>query len=317
MTWTEFWESFVTEHKLKNKVRIIDEVFEEKGKQSRIEEICHGIYDDYAAWRKDCEQIKSEFLSLVETFNGVHLHTERIKSLDSLLEKVINKQADWAADDNNKYAVLNEQNYKDILTDIIGIRLILNYRGKWVNIHNCMLNHFEMNDSWDYDEGRPLPHIPGKNMIAERPKVYYAEGDDVSQYQKRGLITKRHKKGYRSIHYIVSYQGMYIELQVRTIYDEAWSDCDHNYVYKQENHKSHLALKELSGILSKLTNLSNDIGDQMKEIFDSKTLSPRDGFYVTSKRNMEEFNKFVSRIETIESDLKSFREKLKMDKEED
>lgn len=50
--------------------------------------------------------------------------------------------------------------------------------------------------------------------------------------------------GYRSIHYTVSYQGVYIEIQVRTIYDEAWSDCDHNYVYKQDENKSHTALEQ-------------------------------------------------------------------------
>ena len=33
--------------------------------------------------------------------------------------------------------------------------------------------------------------------------------------------------------------------QVRTIYDEAWSDCDHNYVYKQDENKSHTALEQM------------------------------------------------------------------------
>lgn len=77
--------------------------------------------------------------------------------------------------------------------------------------------------------------------------------------------------GYRSIHYVASYQKVYIEIQVRTIYDEAWSDCDHNYVYKKDDNMSHMALEKLSHILSDLTSVSNDIRDSMKDIFDNQS----------------------------------------------
>lgn len=108
--------------------------------------------------------------------------------------------------------------------------------------------------------------------MAQIPVANYAEGDEKSEYEAKNLNTKLHNKNYRSIHYIVSYKKVYIEIQVRTIYDEAWSDCDHSYVYKHDENKSHTSLERLSGVLCKITNLANDMGDNMKVIFDSRPI---------------------------------------------
>ena len=45
----------------------------------------------------------------------------------------------------------------------------------------------------------------------EVPKAYYAEGDCIALYKEYGLDPKIHKVGYRSIHYTVSYKGVYCQ----------------------------------------------------------------------------------------------------------
>jgi len=169
------------------------------------------------------------------------------KKLDLLLEKVAVKRYNAFRDIDSAYAKIDGKNYKHIVTDIICMRIILNYLENWRDIHKEILSKFKYDRSLFKNEEMILPHPEDEeNVIVEIPKVYYAQGDDTEAFLKQGFILNLHPKGYRSIHYTVSFQGVHVELQVRTIYDEVWSDCDHNYVYKQDKNSSHSALLEKS-----------------------------------------------------------------------
>lgn len=193
--------------------------------------------------------------------------------------------------------------------------MIINYRGKWSDIHNALIAQFPYADFGQYEQRKLLPHPTDRDrLLVEIPKVYYAIGDDVEEYRKYGLDVRLHEKGYRSIHYTVSFLGVYIEIQVRTIYDEAWSDCDHNYVYKQDENKSHTALEKISSILCKLTNLSNDVGDNMKEIFDTQSfVDLGNNRWRTSQGNMKLFNDALLRMQEVYTLMQDFRDKLEVD----
>lgn len=68
--------------------------------------------------------------------------------------------------------------------------------------------------------------------IAERPKVYIRPGDDEHFYVGISGIKLESERGYyRSIHYIIKYGGYYIEVQVRSIFEEAWGEVDHDVLY--------------------------------------------------------------------------------------
>ncbi|MCI8927858.1 MAG: hypothetical protein HFI97_09410 [Lachnospiraceae bacterium] len=311
MEWEAFWDTLLDEHKLRRKVEEMDQVDALKGHTTNTKEICHCIYDDYSMWREECEKRKDEIWKIIEGFSGVHLHTSRIKNLESLIEKVIRKRHEWLGDDESRYANISAKNYRDIITDLVGLRLIINYRGHWLDMHQAILSQFPMAQDQVYGQDKLLAHIEGRNIQAELPKAYYAQGDDIRQYIDHGLIPKKHKMNYRSIHYTLSFKGVYIEIQIRTIYDEAWSDCDHSYVYKKDDNKSHAALQQMSGILAKLTNLSNDIGEQMKEIFDSEAMIDNHGNgWRTSRAVLGQIDRAIFRISEIENDLTVFKNKL-------
>jgi ppGpp synthetase/RelA/SpoT-type nucleotidyltranferase len=141
-----------------------------------------------------------------------------------------------------------------------------------------------------------IPHpSDGSNCLAEIPKAYHAYGDDLSVYDGLKIDTKLKENGYRSVHYIVSFMGVYIEIQTRTIYDEAWNDCDHNYVYKKETHVSHSALSELSSALSMLTNASNDLGEKMQYIYEKEVIREKEGKYVSQDADLN-FNDIFDKI---------------------
>lgn len=312
MDWETYWNHLITEKKLQNKVRAMDAIDCEKNGECKIKNICHDIYTDYKSYREELERVRKNFLEIIDTFPGVHLQTSRVKTLDSLLEKVITKRHQHLLDAENLYSDINGGNYKDILTDLVGIRLIISYRGKWIDLHNTIVERFPyIEDKTLYKPNRFIPHLStGKGIIAEIPVVYYAYNDDIEAYEQTGIRAELREDGYRSIHYIISYQHTYIEIQVRTIYDEAWSDCDHLYVYKHEENKSHTALKELSGILCNLTNVSNELGDKMCDIFQEESIIEKDGFYQTEGGVVLQIQKIFDRINDTQHQFKDFMERL-------
>lgn len=312
--WKSYWKQFLNENMLENYVSEMDQVDEELGNESRIEEICYKIYQDYqTSWQAYLEEIRIDFIKKLEEFESVHLLSGRVKTLDSLLGKVIIKRYKSLPDKHSAYAKINGINYKDIITDLIGVRIILNFRGNWKEIHEEILGEFPYEKELfgdDKDAGMTLPHSE-KDRLAQKPKVYYAKGDDISEYQSYGLSTQLRENGYRSIHYIISYKGVYIELQVRTIYDEAWSDCDHRYVYKQDQNKSYSALKDMSSILCRMTNLSNDWGDIMKYVFDTQSCEDTgQGTWFAEPLMIKQLDEAQERLKDICHQVDKFRSNI-------
>lgn len=313
MEWEEYWEKLLREKKLVQRIDEMNLYDAECGEQNYTERMCHEIYNDYHNNRKEyLETVKTDFLKQIEQFKGIHLQSSRIKQINSLLVKVITKRYENLRNAKNAYSRIASNNYKDIVTDLIGMRLIINYRGKWNDIHEEIVNAFPYVNDVEYEKSKIVPHPKdGSSIIAEIPKVYYAAGDNIEEYRKYKVNPQLHKKGYRSIHYIISYQGVYIELQVRTIYDEAWSDCDHNYVYKQDENKSHTALEQLSGILCQLTNASNDLGEAMREIFDKEQMTDiGEKKWETKKECVDTVDEILNRVDLVCKELKTFRDSL-------
>lgn len=199
------------------------------------------------------------------------------------------------------------------------MRIILNYRGNWKEIHKELLGEFDYDNTLFENEEVILHHLEdGTNRLAQIPKVYYAKNDEIEEFKQYGLNTLLHPKGYRSIHYIISYQKVYIELQVRTIYDEAWSDCDHRYVYKQDQNRSHSALEKLSGILNQLTNFCNDLGDNMKEVFDAESYEDTgQGNWVVDELSAKKLANEQKRLYDICNDLEMFISHIQSRSEEE
>lgn len=74
---------------------------------------------------------------------------------------------------------------------------------------------------------------------------------------------------YASIHYIINLGGRYVELQVRTIFDEAWCECNHDFVYKKQHQGAKVnqeILSRLSVILSQHTTAAESITSLMYEL---------------------------------------------------
>jgi Sec-independent protein translocase protein TatA len=132
--------------------------------------------------------------------------------------------------------------------------------------------------------------------LSEPPTANVRKGDPeeyTRQFTEKGCEINEHKFGYRSVHYLIKFQlskEIFIaELQVRTIFEEGWSEIDHNirYPYDLDN----VILAQVSAIHNRLSGSADEIGSFIKIL--KKELNDRDDKY---KNVLEEQDKVVKEL---------------------
>jgi len=149
----------------------------------------------------------------IQKFDKVHSVRWRVKNSEHLLEKIVRKRAEGEA----KYADITLKNYFNLVTDLVGIRAL----------------HLFKEDCLEID-----PSLKSLGSLQETPIVYIRKGDDdalCKKLEEKGFEIKLHPKGYRSVHYVIEAgllnHQIISEVQVRTIFEEGWSEIDHKVRY--------------------------------------------------------------------------------------
>lgn len=222
------------------------------------EELCD-IYDDFGnnkitKYKGILEDFTNTYLKDVDNVN-IHSVRTRIKNPEHLIAKIIRKKQD----NQKKYKKLDKTNYEKFITDLIGIRCLVLFKEDWEQFHNYILSKFENNvehyvkDSlldFDYDEKH--------HYIAEQPKAHIRNGDARDIFDK--LLppdSVLDGKVYRSVHYIIKYRGVYLEIQVRTLFEEGWGEVDHAIVYPY--YQNDQILKKYTELLNRLSGLADEM----------------------------------------------------------
>ena len=199
-----------------------------------------------------------EFLYDIETA-GIHSYRYRTKDTWHLLEKVVRKKKE----NPKKFGALDHTNFYKYVTDLIGIRVFFLYREDWVYFHNYITHRFE-NDPNQYihDRLNDFDEDPDHYYIAERPKAYKRTGDSKIYNSKEiDIITTGI---YRSLHYTIKYKGYYVEIQGRTLFEEGWSEIDHDIVYKEAEDDE--MLQDYSKLLNRLSGLADEMSSYFRRM---------------------------------------------------
>jgi ppGpp synthetase/RelA/SpoT-type nucleotidyltranferase len=240
------------------------------------------IETHYSEYSKYCEAIVQkeivEILKDSET-KGIHSARFRVKKLDSLLVKIVKKKAFLSKEvqddyDIEKYRDLDASNYYKIITDISGIRILIRYREQWRQVHEWIWKRYYKGDEWYlHDFVKDYKTNEGKAFIAEKPKVYYRNQQDRMFYEEIGkdiFDFRLSDEGYNSMHYLVNVDGKYIEIQMRTLLDEAWGECTHDIVYKGTSKAQLPELQYLSQCLAQQTIAAETITNLIYEKVNKK-----------------------------------------------
>lgn len=262
------------------------------------------IYNDFRNTIPELEKKRNEILSYLneELVDKVHSIRGRVKEPDHLIEKIV-RNVNGKPD---KYGELGLGNYNKIITDLIGIRVIILDKRQWRAVHDVLLNIFK-NEPERYVKNpkdietlydRYLEEFQEKGLDkayhAEKPVVYITSEDDREIYKDDSLNIDNSKSHYRSIHYIIRYGKIYFEIQVRTLFEEGWLEFDHQikYPYDQNNRKKQEYANILSNLAVAADNLISFYDEKSFELTDSKEEKKDDVSSVTQDEddNSEDTN---------------------------
>ena len=116
----------------------------------------------------------------------VHSVKTRVKDPKRLLQKIVRKTPSRRQKYGENFN-FNIQNYKDEITDIMGIRVIHIFKDDWEEIHNFIIN------KWNVIE-----------IVAN-----IREGDNVKTFEEKSIPVRSRVSGYRSVHYLIKYGAEY------------------------------------------------------------------------------------------------------------
>ncbi|MBP9760593.1 MAG: RelA/SpoT domain-containing protein [Candidatus Pacebacteria bacterium] len=195
-------------HKFLREFKISEDDFSET--HLRWDEL-QAIRKDYCGIIKELNLIARYIEDKLQELDVVHSVRCRIKDPDHLIAKIIRKRI---TSPGRKITI---DNYRSLITDLIGIRAIHLFKEDWVYIHRFI------EDTWD---------------LYETPTAYIRQGDNgpyLEEYKRYEFNIEPHLFGYRSIHYLVASKPSkdlnIAEIQVRTIFEEGWSEIDHIIKY--------------------------------------------------------------------------------------
>ena len=248
-------------------------------------DILEQIYDDYNKYRKSYETQAELIANILRGHNKVHSVKTRVKDGDHLIEKIIRKTQDR----KNKYGndfKFSLDNYKEEITDLLGIRVIHIFKEDWEEIHDFISRMWNVNE-----------------IVAN-----IREGDNTKKFEELGIHVCSRLSGYRSVHYLVeSYpttSKVIAEIQVRTICEEGYGEIDHQLRY---------SLKEIPEILEQNLMLLNRIAgssDEMGSLINMLSKSFKDIEYECRKK-LDEKDKEILKLKIEISEIKSISDEEK------
>ncbi len=238
------------------------------------------IYLDFNSRRHEFEPTAKDIVERLLKVKKVHSVRYRIKDSEHLIEKIIRKKIE------DKKRTFTIENYTNNIDDIIGIRALHLFKDDWDDIDCYVVS------TW---------------KTKETPTANIRNGDSeeiTKKFADKNYKIKEHKYGYRSVHYILesspTKKNYVAELQVRTIFEEGWSEIDHTirYPYDLENP----ILKQYLLMFNRLAGNADEMGTYIK--------------FLQSELEKKEisFKEKINEREKIIEELKSKIEKLEIDK---
>lgn len=198
------------------------------------------IMQDHIVRTPQLEKTAEYFAQTLQRFENVHSVRWRVKDPEHLAAKIVRRRAKG----NKKYSDITVQNYSDIVTDLIGLRALHLFKTDCFTIDTNLRETLE---------------------LAEDPIAYVRSGDDVelrNQYVAAGMNVKEHPHGYRSVHYVAkanpTKRKIYAEIQVRTLFEEGWSEIDHTVRYPNFSDNPQVAY--LLTIFNRLAGSADELG---------------------------------------------------------
>lgn len=194
-----------------------------------------------AAW---AESIRQFFANHPVLSGGqmpiVHSIRVRLKDEQHLREKLQRKA--------NVNLQVTATNLLEQITDLVGVRVLHLYQAQFPDIHAVVCDQL----------------VRGDWSLHEQPVAYTWDPESTAFFEKLGLETRLKESYYTSIHYVLkprAESAFRCELQVRTLFEEAWGEIDHGINYPTPT--TIRTCKEQLRVLSKLVGAASRLADSI------------------------------------------------------
>lgn len=154
----------------------------------------------------DFDIIANKVWTRLKSIKGAYIVTYRLKDPEHVVNKAIRKMKE-------DQKLVTKDNFIEVFDDLIGLRILHHFKNDWESIYKSLCSMYDSN---------------------EQPKAYHKNGDRedlINRYKELGLNPIVKPAGYRSIHYIARVpffsQVFRCEIQIRTEFEDAWSEIDH------------------------------------------------------------------------------------------
>ncbi|MEM5511840.1 addiction module component [Pseudoalteromonas sp. AS84] len=226
-----------------------NKISEEKFTECALDwELIQSIGADHQSKIDDLEDLAESYAKTIQRFAKVHSVRWRVKDPEHLMEKIVRKTTKGSGSYNKKYINISVDNYSTKITDLIGIRALHLFKQDCVEIINSLEERWKK---------------------SEKITAYIREGDSKEDYKDRtAWVVKEHKAGYRSIHFVFSTSPhkskVFTEVQVRTIFEEGWSEIDHKIRYP--NFSDNKDIITFLNIFNRLAGSADEMGSFVKAL---------------------------------------------------
>jgi putative GTP pyrophosphokinase len=245
------------------------------------------IATDHLARQTELSETAELCARVMQKLPKVHSVRWRVKNAEHLLEKIIRKRA--AGGDNNKYLAISLENYHEIVTDLVGLRALHLFKDECFEIDTALRDSFAL-------------------LQDEQPVAYVRAGDPpelIQRFEEAGHKVQQHAAGYRSVHYVVVSRPLHrqvaVEFQVRTIFEEGWSEIDHRIRYP--NFSSDPQIAYFLRILNGLAGSADEMGSFVCGLVNAMEVNQRQ--VVEANENYE---LTLRKLETTVAELAMVRE---------
>lgn len=174
----------------------------------------------------------------------VHSVKSRLKDEAHLEEKIRRKR-----DEGREIGV---DNLFSEITDFAGLRVLHLYQNQFSEIHKYIMKKITTK-SW---------------KLLEKPVAYTWDPESVEYFKSFKIKTSIKSSYYTSVHYLVAPANdedeISCEIQVRTLFEEAWGEIDHSINYPVKTDKT--ASVEQLRVLSKLVSTGSRLADAIFKV---------------------------------------------------
>lgn len=172
----------------------------------------------------------------LKAIKGAYIVRYRVKDPEHVIDKIIRKARNGR--------IITKDNFLDEIDDFVGLRVLHLFKNNWEEIYKAVSKEY---------------------AAKEQPVAYHRQGDDpvfLKRCEELGLQPKERAAGYRSIHYVavvpVLSMTFKCEIQIRTVFEDAWSEIDH--LVRYPNNTGNELLNSYLMMFNRLAGCADEMG---------------------------------------------------------